>query len=204
MFDTIQVTAASFLRSLRRSCIGRRFVRQEDGSAAVEFALVAAPFLALLFAIIETAMVFFAGQTLEAAVSDSARLILTGQAQTTKYTPLDPSYKASGSAPFTEADFHQAVCDRLRGGLFDCAKISVDVKKYTTFAAINTASPVTNGALNTTNMGFAQTNPGDIAVVSLYYQWPIYVSLLGNNLSNLNGNNRLLVATSVFRVEPYK
>ena len=40
-------------------------------------------------------------------------------------------------------------------------------------------------------------------VVSLYYQWPIYVSMLGNNLSNLNGGKRLLVATSVFRNEPY-
>jgi hypothetical protein len=27
--------------------------------------------------------------------------------------------------------------------------------------------------------------------------------LLGNNLSNLNGGNRLLVAASVFRNEPY-
>jgi Flp pilus assembly protein TadG len=203
MFDTIQVTAVCCLRSLRRSRIARGFVRREDGSAAVEFALIAAPFLALLFAIIETAMVFFAGQTLEAAAADSARLIMTGQAQTTKYVPPDPNYKASGSVPFTEADFHQAVCDRLKGGLFDCAKIIVDVKKYDTFATINTAAPVTNGALNTKNMGYDQTKQGDIAVVSLYYQWPIYVSLLGNNLSNLTGNDRLLVATSVFRVEPY-
>jgi Flp pilus assembly protein TadG len=203
MFDTIQVTAVSCLRSLRRSRIARGFVRREDGSAAVEFALIAAPFLALLFAIIETAMVFFAGQTLEAAAADSARLIMTGQAQTTKYVPPDPNYKASGLVPFTEADFHQAVCDRLKGGLFDCAKIIVDVKKYDTFATINTAAPVTNGALNTKNMGYDQTKQGDIAVVSLYYQWPIYVSLLGNNLSNLTGNDRLLVATSVFRVEPY-
>ena len=45
-------------------------------------AIVATPFLAVLFAIMETAMVFFAGQTLETAVADSSRLILTGQAQT--------------------------------------------------------------------------------------------------------------------------
>jgi hypothetical protein len=105
--------------------------------------------------------------------------------------------------PFTEADFHQAVCDRLKGGLFDCAKIVVDVKKYTTFAEINTTAPITNVTLNTKNMSYDQTKQGDIAVVSLYYQWPIYVSLLGNNLSNLSGNDRLLVASSVFRVEPY-
>ena len=60
----------------------RRLIRRQDGAAAVEFGIVVAPFLALLFAIIETAVVFFAGQALETAVADSSRLILTGQAQT--------------------------------------------------------------------------------------------------------------------------
>ena len=45
----------------------RRLARQEDGTAAIEFGLVALPFLALVFAIIETALVFFASQTLETA-----------------------------------------------------------------------------------------------------------------------------------------
>ena len=48
-----------------------RFARRQDGGAAVEFGLVAAPFLALLFAIMETAIVFFAGQALETAAADS-------------------------------------------------------------------------------------------------------------------------------------
>jgi hypothetical protein len=62
---------------------------------------------------------------------------------------------------------------------------------------------VTNKNFNTT-MSYSPGTVGDIVVVSLYYQWPIYVSLLGNNLDNLNGGKRLLTATSVFRVEPYK
>ena len=52
-------------------------------------------------------------------------------------------------------------------------------------------------------MNYTPGGPGCIVVVKLYYQWPIYVSLLGDNLSNQNGGNRLLVATSVFRNEPY-
>ena len=52
-------------------------------------------------------------------------------------------------------------------------------------------------------MSYSPGDVGDIVVVSLYYQWPIYVSMLGNNLANLNGGNRLLTATAVFRVEPY-
>ena len=168
--------------------IARRFLRQQDGAAAVEFALVAAPFLALTFAILETAFVFFAQQTLEATAADSARLIMTGQAQT------------SG---FSRADFKTAVCARVYG-LFDCANgMTVDVKTYTSFSAVNNTSPVTNGQLDTSNMQYVPGGPGCIEVVKLYYQWPIYVSMFSDNLSNLNGNKRLLVATSVFRNEPY-
>jgi Flp pilus assembly protein TadG len=189
MFDATRGQIAAHVRRWMPARLARRFVRQQDGSAAVEFALVATPFLALTFAILETAFVFFAGQTLETAAADSARLIMTGQAQT---------------AGYAAADFKTQVCARIYG-LFDCAGgISVDVKSYSSFSSIPTTQPVTNGQLNTASMGYAPGNPGDIVVVSLYYQWPIYVSLLGNNLANLSGNKRLLAATAVFRVEPYK
>jgi Flp pilus assembly protein TadG len=188
MFEIIRMKAANCARGLARSPLLRRFVRQQDGTSAVEFALVATPFLALLFAIIETAMVFFAGQTLEAAVASASRLIMTGEAQT---------------KGFSAADFKTQVCNRIYG-LFDCAGgMYVDVKSYSSFSSINTAPPVTNKVFNTT-MSYVPGTVGDIVVVSLYYQWPIYVSLLGNNLDNLNGGNRLLTAASVFRVEPYK
>ena len=59
----------------------RRFRRNRRGSAAVEFALVAPIFFALLFAIFETALVFFAGQVLETGTQDSGRLLFTNQAR---------------------------------------------------------------------------------------------------------------------------
>jgi hypothetical protein len=52
-------------------------------------------------------------------------------------------------------------------------------------------------------MSYTPGGAGDIVVVRLYYQWPVYVTLLGNDLSNLSGGRRLLVATSVFRNEPF-
>ena len=100
----------------------RRFVRQQDGSAAVEFGFIALPFLGLTFAILETALVIFTGQTLETAVQDLARLVMTGQAQT---------------GGWSKEDFKTAVCARIYG-LFDCSgKIYVDVKTYANFSAIN-------------------------------------------------------------------
>jgi Flp pilus assembly protein TadG len=176
------------IRRLVSFRLARRFFRHQDGSTAVEFSLVAIPFIGLTFAILETALVFFAGQTLETAVTDSARMIMTGQAQ-------DKSW--------TKDDFKTEVCSRVYG-LFDCVGgIYVDVKTYASFASINNDLPLTDGKIDESKLNYSPGNPGEIEVVTLYYQWPIYVTLLGNNLSNINGNKRLLVATAVFCNEPF-
>ena len=189
MLERIRCKIAARVHRLLPARAACRFARHQDGAAAVEFALVAVPFLALLFAILETALVFFAGQTLEAAASDSGRLIMTGQAQT---------------AGYTQDDFKTQVCNRLAGGLFNCSSgVYVDVKTYANFSAVNTAPPIVNGTFDPTKVAYDAGTQGSIVVVTLYYKWPIYVSLLGNNLSNLNGGSRLLMATSVFRNEPY-
>ena len=181
------------LRIIRNKLIrrARRFARAEEAAAAVEFALVAAPFLALIFAIMETALVFFAGQSLEATATEAGRIVMTGQAQSAGYS--------------SAGDFKtNVVCPALgTNSLFDCAKVDVDVKTYTSFASIGSAPPVKDGQLDTTNMCYAPGGAGAIVVVRLYYQWPIYVSLLNDSLSNLSGSKRLLVATSVFRNEPF-
>jgi Flp pilus assembly protein TadG len=165
-----------------------RLVRAQDGAAAVEFGLVAAPFLALVFAIFETSVVFFAGQALETAVADSSRLIMTGQAQTQNF---------DGTA------FKNAVCGKIYG-LFDCQNgVYVDVRTFSTFNNVTMPNPVDAQGNFQNNFLYQPGGPGDIVVVRLFYQYPVYVSLLGFNLSNINGGKRLLAATAAFRNEPY-
>jgi len=181
-----RVTCTSRLAAARRV---RQLLRREDGAAAVEFGLVAAPFLALMFAILETAIVFFAGQALETAVADSARLIMTGQAQ---------------SQGFDATAFKNAVCQKIYG-LFNCqAGVQVDVRTFTSFNNVTLPTPLdANGNLQSQNMSYQPGGPGSIVVVRLFYQYPVYVNLLGFNLSNAGGGTRLLAATSAFRNEPY-
>lgn len=189
MFECIGSKIAARVHRLLPARVARRFVRHQDGTAAIEFALVAAPFLGLTFAILETALVFFAGQTLETAASNAGRLIMTGQAQ---------------AAGYAQQDFKDAVCADLAGGVFDCTNgVYVNVTTYASFSAANTTPPLNSGQFDSTKMNYTPGGPGCIVVVQLFYQWPIYVSLLGDNLSNQNGGNRLLVATSAFRNEPY-
>lgn len=193
MLQNIGTRLAARLKRLSALPPVRRLVRREDGGAAVEFALVAAPFLALLLAIMETALVFFAGQTLETAVADSSRLILTGQAQT---------------QGFSQSKFQQAVCGKIYG-LFNCSGVMVDVQTYSAFSNANTALPALtfdkNG--NVTNpWSYQPGNPGDIVVVRVMYQWPVYMSLYGfsNDLANQTNGKRLLMATAAFQNEPYQ
>lgn len=188
MFESISTQLANGARRLAAAATVRRLVRQQDGAAAVEFGLVAAPFLALVFAIMETAIVFFAGQALETAVADSGRLIMTGQAQT---------------QGMDQAQFKDAVCAKIYG-LFDCKNgVYVDVKKFSTFQSVTMPNPVDANGNFQNNFSYDPGKQGDIVVVRLFYQYPVYVSLLGFNLSNVNGGKRLLAATSAFRNEPY-
>ena len=166
----------------------RRFRRNRRGSAAVEFALVAPIFFAVLFAIIELALVFFASQILETVTQDTARLIMTGQAQ---------------NASYTQASFKDAVCAKLTV-MFDCVNgVSIDVQSYKAFSAVNIADPIDAGKNFVPPNNYLPGGPGDIVVVRLFYKWPLFVTGLGFNPANIAGNKRLLTATAAFQNEPY-
>jgi Flp pilus assembly protein TadG len=178
-----------------RTCVRtlfRRFRRDRRGSLAVEFALVAPVFFALLFAIIETAIVFFAGQVLETVTQTSARMILTGQAQ---------------NAAYTQAQFKsQVVCPAgsLASVLFDCVNgIYIDVQSFPAFTSVTINSQIDGSNNFINNMAYNPGGPGDIVVVRMFYQWPLFVTGLGYNISNLTGSKRLLTATAAFKNEPY-
>jgi Flp pilus assembly protein TadG len=189
MVELLRTKLANCGRRIAAARTLRRFVRQQDGTSAVEFGLIAAPFLALVFAIMETAIIFFSGQALETAVADSARLIMTGQAQT---------------AGYSQSAFKDAVCAKIYG-LFNCQSgVYVDVQKFSSFANVTMTNPVDANGNFQNNFNYTPGGPGDIVVVRLFYQWPVYVALLGFDLHNMNGGKRLLVATAAFRNEPYQ
>src|SRR6516164_1697929 len=129
MASPVASTASSPRRLLRR------FRRSSRASAAVEFALVAPMFFALLFAIIESGIMFLAYQVLETINQESARQILTGQAQ---------------KSSWSQSQFANYVCSQVPA-LFTCSRIYIDVQSYPTFAsAINVGCPIDgSGNFNT-------------------------------------------------------
>jgi Flp pilus assembly protein TadG len=195
-----------FTALLRKLAVRARLFRHvnrlavnNSGATAVEFGLVAAPFLALLVAIFQTGIVFLASRVLDQVVAQSSRYVMTGQAQTS-------------SPPMTQAGFATYVCNNTFA-LFTCGKFMINVQNYSNFTSAITATPTISGfnssgqALdangNVIAWGWSPGNPGDVVVLQVLYQWPIVLGPLGFNLANLSNGNRLLVSTAVFKNEPY-
>ena len=172
--------------------IGRHsaaLARDTRGATVIEFVLVAAPFLALIFAVIQTSLVFFSQQTLETAAEDTARLIVTNQAQ---------------QAGMSQSAFKQAACSQLPS-FMDCNNLMVDVRTADDFADVDTGMPALtyDASGNVSNKWeFEMGGAEQVVVMRLMYQLPVVSAPLGFDVSNMQGGRRLLVATSVFQPEP--
>jgi Flp pilus assembly protein TadG len=125
-----------FTALLRKLAVRARLFRHvnrlavnNSGATAVEFGLVAAPFLALLVAIFQTGIVFLAARVLDEVVAQSGRYIMTGQAQT---------------GNMTQAGFATYVCGQTIA-LFTCGKFMINVQNYTDFASASTSTPSISG-----------------------------------------------------------
>lgn len=193
MFAVLQRKLARGASRFRSS---KHFALCRKGTTAIEFALVAAPFLALLVALFETALVFLAGRVLDEVTEEASRYILTGQAQ---------------QSNMTQAQFDNYICTgtntaALVSSLFNCNNLMVNVENYSDFASASTSTPTLtfnrNGSVGN-SWTYSPGSPGSIVVVQVMYQWPIILGPLGFNLSNLANGNRLLVSTAVFKTEPY-
>lgn len=171
----------------RRAARIGRLAGDRKGAAAVEFALVALPYFALIFAIIQSGLIFFTQEVLQNATQQTARLIMTGQAQT------------SG---MTAQQFLQDVCTD-GNPLLTCANLNVNVQTFPSFSAITQVNPVVNGSFNTSNLAYSLGGPGDIVLVQVFYQLPVFAGPLNLSFATVNGSQRLLQATAVFRNEPY-
>lgn len=180
------VSLRTILRRRAARCAGmRRLARDQQGSTIVEFGLIALPFFTLIYAIMEVSLVFFAGQLLEKATQDSARKILTFQAQ---------------NANWTEDEFRQEVCGHLVA-LFNCNGVLIDVRTFPTFAEIDVPDPISNGNL-VDDFIFNPGTRGQIVFVRVLYQWQLLLPTQWFNPSNISGNKKLLIASLAFRNEP--
>ena len=167
-----------------------RLLADRRGTAILEFAFIAAPLMGLLLAIVVTSTVYFAQEGLETATEATARVVMTGAAQ---------------SAGLTASQFKTAACNALPPYM-KCSSLMVDVQSAGSFSAISTAAPTitfdSNGNV-TNSFVYNPGNAGDIVIIRLMYIWNLPTGPLGFNIATLGNGQRLLVATSVARTELY-
>lgn len=172
---------------LKRTSIG--FLRRDDGATAVEFALIAVPFLALLLFSLQVAIIFFADQALQTFNESVSRNILTGSTQ---------------QLGLTQGQFKTQVCAKLPS-LFSCSRLYLDVRNAGAFSGADTSAPslTYDGSGNVTNtFQYAPGGPGSIVIVKMMYLWPVVGTLIGS-LSNQGNSNWLIMSTIVLRSEQY-
>lgn len=180
-----------------------RFCAERRGATAVEFALVALPFLILVYGVFELGLLFLALTTLQNATDQASRLLRTGQ-----------TGQASGA---TQASFRNTICEQMNWMVSDCkARLVVDVKVYTSFTSgladsqpdVVQSDPSAPGdsSKNTFHPDRARFETGNqqqIVLVRVFYPWKLLFPLKNSALVNLADGSHLLTASAAYRNEPW-
>jgi Flp pilus assembly protein TadG len=174
-----------------------RFKRQEEGSTAVEFAIVSTPFLMFIFALIGCAYYFFVMSSIEKGMDQSSRLIRTGQAV---------------SENMTVDQFKQSICDGS-GQWIKCSKLQIFVKHYTDWSTLNSDTPqpcidvnknvITNSAPGSAYIATYSGTASDVVVVTACYKWDFTSKLPFMTIGNMTDGSLMMQTATAFRTEPF-
>lgn len=161
---------------------------RRDGTTAIEFSLLALPFMLTIVAIIELSLFFVSDSLLQGAVADAARTIRTGQLQ-------------SDADPLTA--FKNKLC--AHAAIFlDCDSIQYQVRKLDTFDDDLTPEVDEDGNMVPPDtFEVDQIQAGCVAMVRVTYRYQFVTPFFAQIFGNYSGNRRLQMATLVFQAEPY-
>jgi len=170
----------------------KKFWKCIEGTAAIEFALLAIPYFTLSLAVIEMAFMFTAASMLEGATSGAARLIRTGQVQ-----------QATTDASVQEQMFRDAVC-QLAVVLVDCNEIDLEVVNITNFSDFSQFNAQFDADGNLVSRGFNAGDINDVIMIRTAYRYTLMTPFIGSLLGEGTTNTRTFVSTIVFQTEPYE
>ncbi|NJO32651.1 MAG: pilus assembly protein [Rhodospirillales bacterium] len=177
----------------------RRWQADQSGFTAVEFAIVAMPFLMLLFGTISVCLFYFTNFTLENAVWQASRGIRTGQFQ-----QGEGSYSGITSDEDRKKAFKQALCAKAPPYI-DCNKVVVLAQSNSGgFGSITQPVCATDGTM--VDQSKAEFNPGgasSVVLITACYPWGFGGNLPFFALNNMKDGSLLMQASVAFRTEPY-
>jgi Flp pilus assembly protein TadG len=165
----------------------RSFTRNREGSAAIEFAILALPFFVVIFAIAEIAVMYFVDSGLDAALHKTVRQVRVGVAK-------------SGSWDATK--FKDVLCSELSYS-FDCAtKLKVRATVITDMSSVTKVNPITAGSLAVTE-DFDLGGSGSYVLVQAFLPWNPTFKLYSISSARLSDGSYVLGAAELIKNEPF-
>ncbi|MGH6888894.1 MAG: TadE/TadG family type IV pilus assembly protein [Rhizomicrobium sp.] len=179
------------MTQLSRTDGRRRFYGANEGSAAIEFALIM-PVLALfMFGLIEVGAIYYFNSTLTNAANDAARMVRTGQVQT---------------GDMTKTQYIARVCSEMAmvDAVTCAANLQVDMESFDSFTDANYTNLVNpDGSLDTAAMQFETGGACDTVLVRAFYPWSIMTPFMKLLLGNMPNGQYLMTSATAFRNEPF-
>lgn len=165
----------------------RSLTKDRNGSAAIEFAILALPFFVVIFAIAEIAVMYFVDSGLDAALHKTVRQVRVGVAK-------------SGS--WDAQKFKDVLCGELSFS-FDCAtKLKVRATVITDMSSIVKASPISGGSLAVTE-DFNLGDSGSYVLVQAFLPWDPTFELYSISSTQLSDGSYVLGSAELIKNEPF-
>ncbi len=171
----------------------KRFLKDDAGVTAVEFAMVAPVFFFAMGAVVETGLMLFTEYVLQTSVQEAARQIRTGQAQ---------------SAGMSSTAFKTKICE-VANSVMDCdTNVHVYVRSAASFTALKVATPnylsigaTYGGAPSSTS--YSCGGPSQAVAVIATYDWNIVLPFMSAFGNVDNDSKRRIAGFAMFQNEPF-
>lgn len=190
-----------FLPAARRAFdkaprIAGHLTGDERGTTAIEFGIVALPFLMFMFGVIGVGMHFFTINTVEHATEAAARKIRTGQAQ---------------AAGMTVGEFKQSICDEATSFIECNANLQVHIQHASEWSGISPQA-CKDGSNLAVAAGAAASPLSDLSgeeseavLITVCYKWDLPAAIPFITLGDPDlGGAAIIQAATTFRTEPYQ
>lgn len=166
----------------------QRFQKDCNGVAAIEFALVAIPLFMTLFVILECAMQYFVGASIDLAVQRTARQIRTGQVQ---------------EQALDRTQFKAMVCKQITD-LFGCpSRLKIKIEVIKNIAATASSDPIDSGGNLVVDETFDIGKSGDFLLVQAFFPWPAFTPIVTLASQKTKAGEYVLRSSTLFRNEPF-
>jgi Flp pilus assembly protein TadG len=166
----------------------RRWLKKDEGTTAIEFSLMAIPYIFLTLGIVELSIMYASASLLEGATNAAARQIRTGQIQQSE--AADP-----------EEVFRESICNYATV-LIDCSQVVIEVQEMESFSDFEELQPQFDEDGNMLSRGFSAGGSSSRVLIRVAYTYNMLSPFIGTLLAGAD-NSIFFMSTIVLQTEPY-